>query len=106
MPTTELVALVVSLLAGLALGAFFFGGLWWTVRAIVGAAHSVLLQLASLVLRTAATLFGFHVAGGNDVRRLVACLAGFVIARTIAARWVRASTRFSTKTEAPHAPRP
>ena len=106
MPTTDPMALVASLLAGLALGAFFFGGLWWTVRAIVGAAHSALLQLASLVLRTAGTLFGFHVAGSGDAGRLVACLAGFVIARAIAARWVRAPTSSWAKTEAPHAPRP
>ncbi len=106
MTTTELATLALSALAGLALGAFFFGGLWWTVRAIVGAAHSALLQVASLVLRTAGTLLGFHVAGGGDAARLLACLAGFVVARVVVARWVKASTASAPAPEHTHASRP
>ncbi len=78
-------------LGGVALGMFFFGGLWWTVRAIVGSPGSALLQFASLVLRTSTTLVGFYVIGGGDAGRLVACLAGFVLARMLVARWVRTS---------------
>lgn len=76
-------------LGGVALGILFFGGLWWTVRAIVGSPRSVLLQFASLMLRTAATLLGFYAIGGGDARRLVAGLAGFVLARVLVTRWIR-----------------
>jgi len=91
MRAIDLVAWLLCLLGGVALGGFFFGGLWWTVRAIVGSRRSAMLQLASLLVRTTATLAGFYLVGGGDFRRLVACLAGFVLARTLAARWVRTS---------------
>jgi F1F0 ATPase subunit 2 len=91
MRAVDLLAWSLCALGGVALGIFFFGGLWWTVRAIVGSPRSVLLQFASLMLRTAATLIGFYVIGGGDARRLVACLAGFVLARAFVARRVRMS---------------
>jgi F1F0 ATPase subunit 2 len=93
-------------LGGAALGLFYFGGLWWTVRAIVGSRRSVFLQLASLLLRTAATLIGFYMVGGGDARRLVACLAGFVLARMFVARRVRTSAMPSPSREVQRATRP
>lgn len=72
--------------AGLLLGAFFFGGLWWTVRKGVSAKRPALMFLGSLLLRTAATVAGFYVVGGGHWQRLLACLLGFVIARFIVTR--------------------
>ena len=91
MRAIDLMAWSLCALGGIALGVFFFAGLWWTVRAIVGSARSALLHFASLMLRTAVTLVGFYVIGGGDARRLLACLAGFVLARVIVARRVRTS---------------
>jgi F1F0 ATPase subunit 2 len=102
MQTTDLATWLGSALGGAALGFFFFGGLWWTVRAIVGSSGSAFVQLASLTLRTAATLLGFHAIGGGDARRLVACLAGFVLARVLVARWARHRTLASPMPEARH----
>ena len=91
MRATDLASWALCALGGGALGVFYFGGLWWTVRAIVGSPRSVFLQLASLSFRTAATLAGFYWVGGGDARRVLACLAGFVLARAVVARWVRTS---------------
>ncbi len=97
MRATDLAVWLLCLLGGVALGGFYFGGLWWTVRAIVGPRRSVVVQLASLLIRTAATLTGFYLVGGGDFKRLIACLAGFVLARTVVARWVRMSAMSSIR---------
>ena len=106
MRAADLVTWLLCALGGVASGVFYFGGLWWTVRAIVGPSRSVLLQLASLLLRTAATLAGFYWIGGGDARRLVACLAGFVLARAIVARWVRTPALSAPFREVPRETRP
>jgi F1F0 ATPase subunit 2 len=94
MPMPELAPLWPTLLlaglAGLLLGGFFFGGLWWTVQRTLSAGPSVRLQLGSLVLRMAVTLLGFHAVGGGHWERLLACLLGFVVARAIVTRLVPA----------------
>ena len=70
-------------LAGAALGAVFFGGLWWTVRRGVSAANPALWFLASGVLRMSIVVAGFYLVGGGQWRRLVAALVGFILARLV-----------------------
>lgn len=83
----EAMALLPAALAGLLLGAIFFGGLWWTVRQIVTSPRPALLFTGSLVLRTAVALVGFYIVGGEDWRRWLAVLLGFVAARFLVTRW-------------------
>ncbi|KAA3630241.1 MAG: ATP synthase subunit I [Proteobacteria bacterium] len=73
-------------LAGLVLSALSFGGLWWTVRLGVVSRRPALLFLGSLLLRTAVVVTGFYFVGDGDWRRLLACLVGFVVARSIITR--------------------
>lgn len=80
---SDLLWLGAALLAGGALGTFFFGGLWWTLRRSLASAQPVLWLAPSLILRIGVTLAGFYVVGQGDWRRLLACLVGFVIARFI-----------------------
>ena len=87
--------LLLAWLAGGALGAFFFGGLWWTVRKSLVANNPALFVFSSLLLRTRVTLVGFYGVSGGDWQRLLACLVGFVLARQIVMHLTR---------EAPHAP--
>ncbi len=71
------------LIAGLALGILFFGGLWLTVKKALVSSKPALWFLGSVVLRVGITLLGFYyVAMGNWVNMIV-CLLGFVIARFI-----------------------
>ena len=56
----EFLILVVALVAGLLLGAVFFGGLWWTVRNGVSSKHAALWFLGSMLLRMGIVLFGFY----------------------------------------------
>jgi F1F0 ATPase subunit 2 len=90
--------LSLPLLAGIALGLFFFGGLWWTVRKGTVAANPSLWFFGSFMLRTGVALYGFYLISAGDWRRLLAALAGFVLARI-------ALTRFAPPPqESSHAP--
>jgi F1F0 ATPase subunit 2 len=70
-------------LAGAVLGAFFFGGLWWTVRKGASSGRPALWFLGSGLLRMSITLSGFYLVGGGQGRRLLGALIGFVIARLL-----------------------
>jgi F1F0 ATPase subunit 2 len=89
MVTNDTVVLALAWLAGGALGAFFFGGLWWTVQASVASARPALWVFGSLMLRMGVTLTGFYVVSGDDWRRMVSCLLGFVMARQVVTRLTR-----------------
>lgn len=81
---TEIVMLhIFALFAGTALGALFFGGLWWTVQRAVSSPQPALLFFASMLFRTLIVLSGFYLIGGTHLSRLLACLLGFIIARFI-----------------------
>lgn len=97
---SETTLLVFSLLAGMLLGMAFFGGLWWTVQKGVASKNPALLFGASLWLRTGMVMGGFYFVSGGDWKRLLACLAGFVIARLIITRLTVARM----DEEASHAP--
>lgn len=83
--------IVLSLAAGLALGTFFFGGLWWTVRRLPTLKRPALVVFCSLLLRTGVTLGGFFVLASGHWQRLLGCLAGFALARGVS-RWLSRRT--------------
>jgi F1F0 ATPase subunit 2 len=83
----EVSAALLALAAGIALGVFYFGGLWWTVVRGLAARHAALWFFASLLLRTAVTMLGFYLVGRGSWDRLLVCLAGFVMARLIVTRF-------------------
>ncbi len=56
----SLLGLAISCVAGVALGVFFFGGLWLTVRKGVSSRRPALWFLGSMLVRIGATLAGFY----------------------------------------------
>ena len=76
-------ALVLPLLAGVLLGMFFFGGLWWTIRRVLASKQPAALFFFSLLLRTGVALAGFYFVARGDWRRMLACLVGFILARIL-----------------------
>lgn len=84
---TEVLQSVMELIAGMLLGVLFFGGLWWTVRKGLSARQPALWFGASMLLRTGVVLAGFYFFAGPDWQRLLLCLLGFIIARSIVTRW-------------------
>ena len=87
----ETLTLVLSWVAGGAIGAIFFGGLWWTVRKGMSAKQPAFWFLGSLLLRTGVSLTGFYFVSGGHWERLLLCLLGFVMARPVVMRLTRAS---------------
>ncbi|WP_435961005.1 N-ATPase subunit AtpR [Immundisolibacter sp.] len=90
-------AFAFALAAGAALGAMFYGGLWWTVRRAVSSKRVALWFLVSLLLRMGLALAGLYFVSGGDWQRLLLCLLGFVLAR-LAVMWL---TRPSEENRAP-----
>ena len=82
-PLAFVSALVLPLLAGVLLGMFFFGGLWWTIRRGVSSKQPAALFFFSLLLRTGSALAGFYFVARGDWRRVLSCLVGFILARIL-----------------------
>ena len=99
---TEFLSVAVPLAAGLMLGAFFFGGLWWTVNHAMSTKQPVLWLIGSKLLRMGVALGGFYLVGGAHLERWLLCLAGFVLARLVAWWLTRASA--APASEAHYAP--
>lgn len=84
--------LFVSLLAGIALGAVFFGGLWWTVQRAMTSDRVAVWLFGSLLVRTGIVLAGFYLACGDDGQRWLAAVLGFGLARVAVTRLSRPGT--------------
>jgi F1F0 ATPase subunit 2 len=86
MPGIILFALCV--LAGIGLGMLFYGGLWFTVRALPRSDHPVALAFASFSARTVVVLTGFVLVTAHHWQNAVLCLLGFVLARILLGWWI------------------
>lgn len=106
MMTNETLALVLSWIAGGALGAFFFGGLWWTVRKSLASDKPALWVFGSLLLRMGVTMTSFYWVSGDDWQHLLSCLVGFIMARQLVTRLTRLHEEdpMRQSQEASHAP--
>jgi F1F0 ATPase subunit 2 len=87
----ELLILAFALVAGGLLGAVFFGGLWWTVVRAVSSKQPALWFFCSMLMRTGIVLSGFYFVSGGDWKRLLASLLGFILARLVVTRLIRAA---------------
>ena len=106
MTMNEILLLILAGVAGAALGAIFFGGLWWTVRKGVSSPRPALWFFGSLLARMSIVLAGFYFVGSGHWERLVAALLGFIVARLIVMRLTRVLVENPHRPakEASHAP--
>lgn len=86
---SEALKLIGACAAGGLLGLFFFGGLWWTVRKGTRARWAALWFSGSLLVRSAVVLAGFYLVSAWQWPRLLACVAGFAVARGAATWFIR-----------------
>ncbi len=114
----ETLSWMLAALAGLLLGAIFFGGLWWTVRRGLASRRPALWFIASLLLRMGMAMAGFYwlareigqsagqQTGQLSWQPLLLCLLGFVLARPLVLWLSQQPTRQPTPSamEARHAP--
>ncbi len=85
----EAAVLMLATLAGGALGAIFFGGLWWTIRGGLSSPAPALWFFGSFTLRMSIALGGFFLATQGDWRNAAMCMVGFLAARGAVARLTR-----------------
>jgi F1F0 ATPase subunit 2 len=95
----ETLTLLPAFVAGTLLGAFFFGGLWWTVRKGLASKKPALWFIGSLLLRTGIALASFYYFARGNWVTLLACLLGFILARP-------AVTRLTEAVDKPNCPVP
>ena len=79
----DYIALIQAMALGVLLGAFFFGGLWWTVYRKGTSKNSALWFLGSLVVRAGVVVMCFYFFAGDQWMKLLVCLIGFITARII-----------------------
>ena len=77
----ETLTMILACLAGLLLGIFFFGGLWWTIRKGLSSPRPALWFSGSFIVRVTVTAAGFFYVFGGQGTRLLACLVGFMLGR-------------------------
>ncbi len=94
----------VALIAGIALGTIFFGGLWLTVKKMVHSKKPALWLLSSFFLRVGITLVGFYFVGAGNLQKLLICLVGFIAARFIVLHFTksRSPKNFQIEKEVSH----
>jgi F1F0 ATPase subunit 2 len=88
--------IIVALAIGAVLGAFYFGGLWMTVRR-VGTPQPASLLFVSFLVRMGVVLLGFYFVMDGRWERLVACMVGFVLARSVLIHFLH-DTKFPVPT--------
>jgi F1F0 ATPase subunit 2 len=81
MITREVFVLILVILAGVGLGAFFFAGLWWTVNKSVEKGKQGVVLVLSFLLRVTLALAAFFLVGRGHPDRMAACLIGFIVGR-------------------------
>lgn len=82
--------------AGFFSGLFFFGGLHWTIHHSLNSSKGWLTMTVSLLLRMSITVSVFYFVGRGNWKLMVACLVGFIIARSVTLRITRTPTVSAT----------
>ena len=73
-------------IAGLALGMVFYGGLWATVGHLLQVKRPALWMFCSFLIRLLLTALGLILLAAGDWRRLLVAVSGFLLARLVALR--------------------
>ena len=82
----NIVILFSAFVAGMALGIFYFAGLWQTVKKMPSSEHPMRLMLTSFLIRVVIVLTAFYFIMGGQWERLTVALIGFVIVKTLLTR--------------------
>jgi len=80
-PIVNTLAILILLLGGLAVGIFFYGGLWFTVNLLARSRYRACLLLGSFGVRTLAVVSGFVLMIERRWDYALWCLIGFTVGR-------------------------
>ena len=79
----DVLGIVIAFVVGLVLGAFYFGGLWLTLRRLPGSRSPHTYALLSFFGRTAVVVLVVFLVARESWQRVAACLVGFLIVRGV-----------------------
>jgi F1F0 ATPase subunit 2 len=79
----DILQIIGVFIAGFAIGTFFFGGLWFTIKKAVSSKIPALWFFGSFIVRVSITLLGFYYVAAGNLQSLLICTLGFVIARIV-----------------------
>jgi F1F0 ATPase subunit 2 len=82
----EAFGLILALAGGIGIGAFYFGGLLWTIQKLPSRRRPGLWVTASYFIRTGIAVFAFYLVMGGHWQRLLASLLGFIVIRFVLVR--------------------
>ena len=85
----EIGQLILALAAGIAVAAFYFGGLWLTVRRVATSPRPALLTFGSFIVRGVIAVAAMVWIARVHLQLLLAAMAGFVLVRVIVTRRLR-----------------
>lgn len=78
---SEIIYLIFYFIVGFALGLFFFGGLWLTVKKAVTSKMPALLFVSSFIIRVGVVVLVFYFISPGGWQALLASLLGLITAR-------------------------
>lgn len=85
---SNLARYLLSAVAGMGVGLFYYGGLWWTVRRLPHQGRPGVLFAVSFLVRSLLTVGAIYVITQGRLDTLAACMVGFVLMRVwLVRRW-------------------
>jgi len=98
----ETLFMILAFIAGLVLGIFFFGGLWFTVKKAVTAKTPSIWFFLSFFLRVSIVMFGFYYISPGGLQPLIVSVLGFIVARFVVTHFTKSIDKKITKREVYH----
>jgi len=102
MTMCEILSMILAITAGMALGMFFFGGLWFTIKKAINAKIPAIWFFISFFLRVSIVLIGFYYISTGGWQQLIICLVGFIIARFLVTHLTKSIDKKQAKLEVYH----
>jgi F1F0 ATPase subunit 2 len=87
--------LILTFIAGMALGTFFSLNLWYSVRKMADEQTPWYILFGNFLFRMGVTVTGFYLVMAGQWERVLAALLGFVFMREILVRRLGKSSRVS-----------
>jgi F1F0 ATPase subunit 2 len=102
MMMSDVLYMILAFIAGMALGIFFFGGLWFTVKKAVFAKIPALWFFTSFFLRVGVVMLGFYFISPAGWQPLIVSLLGFIVARFGVTYFTKSLDKKQAKVEVYH----
>lgn len=85
----EILNIIITLIVGLILGTIFYAGLWFTVKKALVSKTPAIWFIGSFIIRVTITLIGFYFVGKGNIKNIIVCFLGFIIARIVVTNYTK-----------------